>query len=53
MPLLDHLLFEISPGSPQTYALITMVILVLSTIAMVVPALRAIRIDPVNALAAE
>jgi putative ABC transport system permease protein len=53
MPLLDHLLFEISPGSPQNYGLITLAILVLSAIAMTVPALRAIRIEPVAALAAE
>ena len=53
MPLLDHLLFEISPGSPHNYGLITLAILVLSAIAMIVPALRAIRIEPVNALAAE
>jgi putative ABC transport system permease protein len=53
MPLLDHLLFEISPGSPQNYGLITLAILGLSTIAMTEPALRAIRIEPATALAAE
>jgi ABC-type lipoprotein release transport system permease subunit len=53
MPLLDHLLFEVSPGSPQNYGLITLAILALSAIAMAVPALRAISIEPVTALAAE
>ncbi len=53
MPLLAHLLFEISPGSPQNYGLITLAILLLSAIAMTVPALRAISVEPVTALAAE
>jgi putative ABC transport system permease protein len=53
MPLLDHLLFEIKPGSPAVYLLGIVAIIVLSGIAMLVPALRAIRIDPLTALACE
>jgi predicted permease len=53
MPLLDHLLFEIKPGSLQVYLLSIVSILLLSGIAMLVPALRAIRIDPLTALACE
>ncbi len=53
MPLLDHLLFEIKPGSLETYLLSIVSILLLSGISMLVPALRAIRIDPMTALACE
>jgi predicted permease len=53
MPLLDHLLFEIKPGSPEVYLLSIVSILLLSGISMLVPALRAIRIDPLTALACE
>jgi predicted permease len=53
MPLLDHLLFEIKPGSPEVYLLSIVSILLLSGIAMLVPALRAIRINPLTALARE
>jgi putative ABC transport system permease protein len=53
MPLLDHLLFEIRPGSPEVYLFSIVAILALSGLAMPVPALRAIRIDPLTALACE
>lgn len=53
MPLLDHLLFEIKPGSPEVYLLSIIAIFALSGIAMLVPAVRAIRIDPLTALACE
>jgi ABC-type lipoprotein release transport system permease subunit len=38
-PWLDHLLFEIKPGSPETYVLVTVIIFVLSAISMVMPAI--------------
>ncbi len=53
MPLLDHLLFEIKPSSPSNYALITLSILVLSGVSMLIPALRAMHVDPLKALACE
>jgi putative ABC transport system permease protein len=53
MPLLNHLLFGIKPGSPEVYLLNIVSILVLSGIAMLIPALRAMRIDPLTALACE
>jgi putative ABC transport system permease protein len=53
MPLLQHLLFEIKPGSLQVYLLSMVSILLLSGFAMLVPALRAVRIDPLTALSCE
>jgi predicted permease len=53
MPLLGHLLFEIKPGSPEVYLPSIVAIFALSGIAMLVPALRAIRINPLTALACE
>jgi putative ABC transport system permease protein len=53
MPLLDHLLFEIKPGSPLVYALMALSILVLSGVSMLIPALRAMQVDPLKALACE
>jgi predicted permease len=53
MPLLDHLLFGIKPGSPQVYALMILSILVLSGVSMLIPALRAMQVDPLKALACE
>jgi ABC-type antimicrobial peptide transport system permease subunit len=53
MPLLEHLLFEIKPGSVEVYLLSIVSIFLLSGISMLVPALRAIRIEPLAALACE
>jgi putative ABC transport system permease protein len=53
MPLLDHLLFEIRPGNPEVYLASVAAIVALSGIAMVIPAVRAMRIDPLTALACE
>jgi putative ABC transport system permease protein len=53
MPLLDHLLFEVKPSSLQVYGGMMGLILLLSGISMLIPALRAMRVDPVKALACE
>jgi putative ABC transport system permease protein len=53
MPLLDHLLFEIQPGSLEVYLLSIVSFFLLSGISMLVPALRAVKIDPLTALACE
>lgn len=53
MPLLDHLLFGIKPTSPLVYGLMTVLILLLCGLSMLIPALRAMRVDPVKALACE
>ncbi len=53
MPLLDHLLFEIKPSNPQVYALMTLSILLLSGASMLIPALKAMHLDPLKALSCE
>lgn len=53
MPVLDHLLFGVTPSSPQVYGFMTILILMLSGLSMLLPALRAMRMDPVKALASE
>jgi putative ABC transport system permease protein len=44
------LLYEISPSDPLTLAAVAVVLLVTTFLACVVPALRAMRVDPVTAL---
>ena len=53
MHVLDHLLFEIKATSLATYGIMTLSILLLSGLAILVPAVRALDIDPVSALACE
>ena len=53
MPILNHFLFGITPGSLPNYLLITVAILLLSGLSMLIPALRALRIEPLTALAHE
>jgi predicted permease len=50
MPLLGSLLFGVRPGSPANYALILVLVLVLSVFAAFLPARRAMNIDPLMAL---
>jgi len=52
-PLLDHLLFEIKPSNPGVYIVITGLILLLSGLSMLLPALRAVKIDPLTAITSE
>lgn len=47
------LLFEISPSDPLSLTAVAVLLLVLTLIACVVPAWRALRVDPVTALKAE
>jgi ABC-type antimicrobial peptide transport system permease subunit len=53
MPLLGHLLFGITPDSLQNYGLATTALLLLSGLSMLIPALRAMNINPLTALACE
>jgi predicted permease len=47
------LLFEVSPADPLTYALVLAVFAATACAALVVPALRALRVDPIAALRAD
>jgi putative ABC transport system permease protein len=46
-------LFEISPIDPATFSVVAMILLAAAVAASVIPARRAMRVDPVNALRAE
>ena len=51
--LLQRLLFGITPADPATFAAVTILFLMIATVACLFPARRATRIDPVVALRAE
>ena len=51
--LLEPLLFEVSPRDVQTLAVVPIVLVVVAAIATLVPARRATRIDPIQALRSE
>jgi putative ABC transport system permease protein len=48
--LLERLLYEVEPLDPWTFAVTALVLLVVATIASYVPARRAMRMAPVDAL---
>jgi putative ABC transport system permease protein len=48
----SHMLFEVSPTEPAVYAAVLCVVLVVAFVAAYVPARRATRIDPLEALRA-
>ena len=52
-PLLNHLLFAIKPTNAAVYAGMTGLILLLSGFSMLLPAFRAMKIDPLMAIACE
>jgi ABC-type antimicrobial peptide transport system permease subunit len=47
------LLFEVSPSDPLSLTAVVVLLLILTLVACVVPAWRALRVDPVTALRAE
>ena len=49
-PLLGGLLFGVRPSSPANYAVVFMIVLVVSALAAFVPAYRAMKVDPLTAL---
>ena len=51
--LMSGLLFEVSPADPRTYAVVTVVLMVVAVVAAYVPARRAAGVDPMLALRAE
>jgi len=46
----EHLLLGVRPGDPLTLAAVTLLLLAVATAAALIPALRAVRIEPVEAL---
>jgi predicted permease len=51
--LMTSMLFQVSPSDPPTLLLISLVLIIVGTVASLLPAWRAARIDPVVALRAE
>jgi putative ABC transport system permease protein len=51
--LMQALLYEVSPVDPGTYAAVCVVLILAASLAAYVPARRATRVDPVDALRAE
>jgi putative ABC transport system permease protein len=51
--LIQSLLFETSTTDPATYVLVSLFLVLVATAACVLPAIRAVRIDPVRALKTE
>lgn len=50
---MSHLLFEVSPMDPASYAVAALVLGSLSLVACWLPARRAARVDPIDALRAQ
>jgi putative ABC transport system permease protein len=53
MRLISSLLFEVSPGDPLTYAVVSVTLIAATVLASYVPALRATAVDPIEALRSE
>ena len=51
--VMASLLFEVTTTDPATFAGLSLLLVVIATIACLVPALRAARVDPVTALRCE
>jgi len=51
--LLASMLYEVSPNDPGTFIIISMVLAIVGTLASLIPARRATRVDPMEALRAE
>ena len=51
--VLETMLFDVSPTDPVTFALVALVLAAVSIAATIVPARRAVRVDPMEALRGE
>ncbi len=49
----SSVLFGITPEDPRTYVGVTLTVVLVATLAVLIPALRAMRVDPVTALRAD
>ena len=47
---IEKILYDISPGDPLTYLLVAGFVMAMSLVAVVLPTLRALRVDPMTAL---
>jgi ABC-type antimicrobial peptide transport system permease subunit len=52
-PFLEELLFQVSPRDPEVLGGVTVLLLAVTGLASLVPALRATRVDPMEAMRAE
>jgi putative ABC transport system permease protein len=51
--LVSSLLFEVTPGAPHTFIVVTAVLTAVASVAMIAPARRAAAVDPVVALSSD
>jgi len=51
--LMQSVLYDVRPTDPETYVAVVLVLAVAALLASVLPALRAVRVDPVSALRSE
>jgi len=49
----SSLLFEVTPGAPHTFIVVTAVLTAVASVAMIAPARRAAAVDPVVALSSD
>ena len=53
MRLMSTMLFEVSPGDPLTYGLVSLALIAATTVASYIPAARATAVEPINVLRVE
>jgi putative ABC transport system permease protein len=53
MRLMSTMLFEVSPGDPLTYGLVSLALIAAATVASYIPAARATAVEPINVLRVE
>ena len=51
--VMSTLLFDVSPGDPLTYGVVSLTLIAATTLASYIPAVRATAVDPVHALRSE